>query len=171
MHIAPLTAAEFDAAAEDLITVLRACVDAGASIGYLAPMPHDEAAAYWESIRPAIAAGTRLVLVAREGSRIVGTGQLAFETRPNGRHRAEVCKVLVLPSHRGRGIGSEIMRALERHARERRLRLLHLDTSEGRSGATRLYESLGYTYAGGIPEWALDPDRAPAKNAIYYKLL
>lgn len=63
------------------------------------------------------------------------------------------------------------MSELERVARDRGLRLLYLDTSEGRSGAQDFYESLGYLYAGGIPEWALDPDGTPARNAIDYKLL
>ena len=94
-----------------------------------------------------------------------------FESKSNGRHRAEVCKVMVLPSHRRRGIAARIMRELERTARERSIRLLFLDTSEGPGGARDFYEILGYTYAGGIPDYALDPDGRPAKNAIYYKLL
>ena len=49
------------------------------------------------------------------------------------------------------------------------VRLLFLDTSEGPGGARDFYESLGYTYAGGIPDYALDPDGRPAKNAIFYK--
>jgi hypothetical protein len=32
-------------------------------------------------------------------------------------------------------------------------------------------ESLGYTFAGGIPDFALDADGRPEKNAIYYKKL
>ena len=63
------------------------------------------------------------------------------------------------------------MHDLERHARERLIRLVFLDTSEGPGGARGFYERLGYTYAGGIPDYALDPDGTAQKNAIYYKLL
>ena len=42
---------------------------------------------------------------------------------------------------------------------------------QGTGGAGHFYESLGYTYAGGIPDYALDPDGRPMKNAIYYKIL
>lgn len=161
------------AAQGDLVHLLRACVDNGASVGFFAPMPEAEAVDFWTGLWPQVEAGSRTVLVARDATdgRIIGSGQIVFEWKPNGRHRAEVSKLLVLPSHRRRGIAAQLMGDIERHARERSIRLLFLDTSEGPSGATALYEGLGYTYAGGIPDWALDPDGRPAKNAIYFKIL
>lgn len=172
MLITPLTAADFPSAEPDLVALLRDCVHGGASIGFLAPLEESEALDYWRGVAPQVAAGSRTVLVARDDEgRIAGSAQLAYESKPNGRHRAEVCKVMVLQSHRGRRIAAQLMDALERCARERSLRLLFLDTSEGKGGAQRFYESLGYTYAGGIPGYALDPDGRPMKNAIYYKVL
>ena len=155
------------------MNLLRSCVHGGASLGFLAPLPDSEAVDYWSDLAPQIQSGSRTVLVAREGTdgRIVGSGQLAFESKRNGRHRAEVCKVMVLPSHRRRGIAARLMSELERHARDRSIRVLFLDTSEGAGGACDFYETLGYTYAGGIPDWALDPDGRPAKNAFYFKTL
>jgi acetyltransferase len=41
----------------------------------------------------------------------------------------------------------------------------------GESGATKFYERLGYTLAGGIPDFAADPDGRLTPNAIYYKRL
>ena len=159
-------------ALDDLVNLLQACVHGGASIGFLAPLAKEDAIEYWTSLLPSVESGDRTVVVARDASSsIVGSGQLAFESRQNGRHRAEVCKLMVLPSHRRRGIAAGLMGELERLARERAIRLLYLDTSEGRGGAQEFYETLGYTYAGGIPGWALDPDGTPAKNAIYFKLL
>ncbi|HEU4410747.1 MAG TPA: GNAT family N-acetyltransferase [Polyangiaceae bacterium] len=161
------------AARGELSGLLRACVEGGASIGFLAPLSEAEAADYWGALGPPIEAGGRALLVAREGpgGPIVGSGQLAFESRPNGRHRAEVCKVMVLPSRRRRGVAARLMGELERRARERSVRLLFLDTSEGPGGARAFYETLGYTYVGGIPEYALDPDGRPAKNAIFFKAI
>jgi GNAT superfamily N-acetyltransferase len=170
--IEPLSPAALPAAMDDLVQLLRDCVHHGASLGFLAPLPESDAADYWRGLVPQVAAGARTLLVARDGdARIVGSAQLAYESKPNGRHRAEVNKVMVLPSHRRRGIAAELMRALEQCARDRNIRLLVLDTAEGTGGAQRFYESLGYTYAGGIPDYALDPDGRPMKNAIYYKLL
>jgi acetyltransferase len=168
-----LSASALQERLDDLVNLLRSCVHGGASLGFLAPLPEAEAIDYWTALRPQIASGSRTVLVAQEGAdgRIVGSGQLAFESRPNGRHRAEVCKVMVLPSHRRRRIAARLMSDLERHARDRSIRLLFLDTSEGAGGARDFYETLGYTYAGGIPDYALDPDGRPAKNAIYFKML
>src|SRR5262245_4419366 len=168
-----LSASSLAGAERDLATLLQSCVHGGASIGFLAPLADEEALEYWRALVPQIESGSRALLIAREAvtGRIVGSGQLAFEGRPNGHHRAEVCKVMVLTSHRRRGIAGRIMSELERAAGGRSIRLLFLDTSEGPGGARAFYELLGYTYAGGIPDYALDPDGRPAKNAIFYKLL
>jgi acetyltransferase len=168
-----LSAETLAGAHDDLVTLLQSCVHSGASLGFLAPLSDAEALEYWTSIAPSVASGSRALLVARDDAdgRIVGSGQLAFESKPNGRHRAEVNKIMVLPSHRRRGIAARVMRELEQIAGERSVWLLFLDTSEGFGGARALYESLGYVYAGGIPDYALDPDGRPEKNAIYYKRL
>jgi GNAT superfamily N-acetyltransferase len=158
---------------DDLVSLFVECVDGGASLGYLAPLSVEESAAYWQAILGDLSGGHRILIVAREApnGRIIGSAQLDIASRPNGRYRAEVQKVMVRPSHRRRGLGSHLMTQLESLARERGITLLHLDTSEGPGGARRLYETLGYTYAGGIPGWALDPDGTPAQNAIFYKEL
>jgi ribosomal protein S18 acetylase RimI-like enzyme len=157
---------------EQLIDLLIDAVHAGASIGFLAPLSRDEAREYWLATERAAAMGDRVVLVARDAvGPIVGTAQVAFVSRANGRHRAEVQKVIVHSSQRRRGIARQLMSEVESRARARGVRLLYLDTSEGQGGARDFYEDLGYTYAGGIPGYALDPDGSPAKNAIYYKEL
>ena len=168
-----LSAATLTSARADLVALLQSCVHGGASLGFLAPLSDAEAGAYWNSIASQLETGHRALLVARDvaDGRVVGSGQLAFESKPNGRHRAEVNKLMVLPSHRRRGVAARVMRALEDRARERSVWLLVLDTSEGFSGARALYESLAYTYVGGIPDFALDPDGRPEKNAIYFKRL
>lgn len=156
-----------------LCGLLSACVGAGASIGFIEPLAPVEAEAYWRRVFLDAAAGSRGILVAREaaGGAIVGSAQLAFESRANGRHRAEVQKVMVLPEHRRRGVASALMSAVESAALGRGVGLLYLDTSEGRGGAREFYAALGYAYVGGIPGFAVDPDGTPSKNAIYYKTL
>jgi GNAT superfamily N-acetyltransferase len=169
--IETLTAAAVTDARQELIDLLRACVDAGGSLGFLAPIPHSQAAEFWSAVVPQVDLGARTVFVARDARRVIGTVQLAFESKPNARHRAEVMKMMVLPSYRRRGIAAQLMRALEQYAGQRGITLLVLDTAEGPSGARSFYQSLGYTYVGGIPDYALDPDGHPTQNAIYFKKL
>lgn len=171
--VEPLGARIAPADVDELVSLFIECVDAGASMGYLAPLSVPEAAEFWQRTIGDLSGGQRILIVARDapGGRIVGSAQLKGESRPNGRHRAEVQKVMVRPSHRRRGLGTQLMAYLEAAARERGVRLLFLDTSEGPGGARELYERLGYLYAGGIPGWALDPDGTSAKNAIFYKVL
>ena len=136
-------------------------------------MDDEEVGAYWRRVHAEAARQGRLILVAREtaAGRILGSAQLALESRANGRHRAEVQKVMVQPEHRRKGIAARLMAAVEAAARQRHVSLLFLDTSEGRGGAREFYAALGYQYVGGIPGYALDPDGTPAPNAIYYKEL
>jgi ribosomal protein S18 acetylase RimI-like enzyme len=51
------------------------------------------------------------------GGGIVGTVQLDLAGQANGRHRAEVIKLMVLSSARRRGIGCALMEAAEAEAR------------------------------------------------------
>lgn len=176
MLIEPLTPDDCasDEILQQLVVLLTACVHAGASIGFLAPLAETDAKAYWQKVFGDFAGGYKAVLLAREspGGPIVGSAQIAFEARANGRHRAEVQKVMVLPSHRRRGIAARLMTGIEDLARRRAgVTLLFLDTSDGHGGARAFYETIGYTYVGGIPGYALDPDGRPAKNAIYFKTL
>jgi acetyltransferase len=171
MQIEPLSAPALIAAQDELASLLCSCVNGGGSLGFLAPLAQSDAVDYWQSVIPQVEAGARSLLVARDDVGIVGSAQLAFASKQNARHRGEVMKVMVLPSHRRRGIAALLMSEIERIARERSLRLLFLDTAEGSSGARGFYESLGYTYVGGIPDYALDPQGRSTKNAIYFKAL
>jgi acetyltransferase len=173
MIIEPLNGTWTEAERAGLARVLAECVAGGASIGFMLPVDAAEIAAYWAKIETDLKDGWRILLVAREtpGGEIVGTVQLATESRRNGRHRGEVQKLMVRPAVRGQGLGRELMGAAEAMAAARGLTLLFLDTSEGPAGACALYDALGYERAGGIPGWALNPDGQPAANVIYYKTL
>lgn len=169
----PVAPTELTAVRDALLDLLRVCVASGASLGYLAPLSEFEATQYWEQLAAGVGQDALDLLVARHRSsgEIVGTAQIRYETRSNARHRAEISKVMVSPAHRGQGIGTDLVVELEALARSRSISLLVLDTSEGPGGARPFYELAGYTYAGGIPGFALDPDGTPAQNAIFYKEL
>lgn len=67
-----------------LARIFAACVDAGASVGYLPPMDLALAIRYWDVVVVEIAAGKRVLVTAEDGGAVVGTVQLAFATFPNG---------------------------------------------------------------------------------------
>jgi GNAT superfamily N-acetyltransferase len=150
-----------------LAALLVDCVDAGASVSYLPPLAPADADQFWAGVERGVAAGERVVLVARDGADLVGTVQLALATQPNGAHRAEVQKLLVATRARRRGIARALMAALDREARAAGRSLLVLDTAQG-DAAEPLYRSLGWTEVGVIPDFALMPG-GTVGTVVFYK--
>jgi ribosomal protein S18 acetylase RimI-like enzyme len=154
---------------DGLCTLLRHSVDQGASVGFLAPLSQVTALAYWEHIVGAL--GPELVLwVAEDRGRVVGSVQLSLCGKENGRHRAEVQKLLVHSRHRNQGLGRSLMDAIEHEAQQRGITLLVLDTIEGET-AEQLYLKLGYVRVGEIPNYASFPDGRLWATVIFYKEL
>lgn len=147
-------------------------VEHGASMGFMLPMAAGEAESFWRGVAAGVGVGGRVLVGALDADGgLLGSGQLALEARANGRHRAEVQKLMVRHAARGRGVGGVLMARIEAEARAAGRTLLHLDTSVGRGGAVRFYEKLGYTQCGCIPDWARDPDGPLAATAIFHKRL
>jgi GNAT superfamily N-acetyltransferase len=155
----------------ELVALLGDAVAGGASIGFLPPLDEEEARRYWGAVFAEVARQACVLLVARDaGGRIVGTVQLALAAFPNARHRAEVRKLLVLRSERGRGMGRALMLAVERVAHGCGRSLLVLDTREG-DVAERLYRALGYQEAGVIPLYARNAAGGLDGTVVFYKML
>jgi GNAT superfamily N-acetyltransferase len=165
--IREITATEFDEGA--LVELLRDAVDAGASVGYLAPLANGDGHAFWRAVKSELAEG-RVLLGAYVEGRLVGSVQLAPVGKPNGRHRAEVQKLLVLRQFRNRGIGASLMAAVERKARELGRWLLVLDTVPAQP-AEKLYERIGYRRAGVVPDYAEKSSGGFEPTVIFYKKL
>jgi ribosomal protein S18 acetylase RimI-like enzyme len=153
-----------------LVTLLRDVVDDGGSVGFLPPLSADDAREYWESVAVAVKGGGRLLWVAREAGALVGTVQLDLEQRANGRHRAELIKLMVHTGARRRGVGRALMRAAQDEARRRGRRTLVLDTRQG-DPSEALYRSLGWNFAGAIPQYARSANGELHATALYYLLL
>ena len=168
--IGPVTAEGIAAAMPELVEMLKDVVDGGASIGFLPPLDREEAATYWTSVANAVGRGDRVMLVARDETGILGSAQLDVESRPNGRHRAEVMKVMVTTCARRRGIGRALMVAIEDEARAHGRTTLVLDTRRG-DPSEDLYTSLGWQLAGVIPKYARSATGALDPSAFYYKLV
>ncbi len=76
-------------AVEALATVLKDCVESGASVGFMAPLPVERAADFWQTVVGGVAAGGRVPPVARTlpDRQIVGTVQVVSAQPENQPHR------------------------------------------------------------------------------------
>lgn len=152
-----------------LATLLIDAVDGGASVGFLSPLTVDDATSYWREVAADVGIHRHL-WVAEDGDRVVGSVQIAVCEKPNGRHRAELQKLLVARAHRGQGVATALMNAAENYAAELGLRLLILDTHAG-SPAEAVYRHRGWNKVGEVPEYAGLPNGDLIATAYYYKLL
>lgn len=156
------------AALGQLSDILVETVAGGGSVSFMHPLARADAEAFWTGSLEAAARGGRLVLGAWDGERLAGTVTLHLDCPPNQPHRGEIAKLMVRPSHRGRGIAAALMRRAEAEAVARRRTLLVLDTAS-EDGAAGLYEGLGYQFAGEIPDYALKPHGGLTGTRIYFK--
>jgi acetyltransferase len=172
MHVQTLSDTDFDTVLPSLKTLLIESVAGGASIGFYAPLADADADRYWRGVQMGVRQSERILVVAFDAAgALAGAGQLALETRyPNGRHRAEVQKLMVAPAARRQGIARVLMRALEQAARDAGRTLLLLDTREG-DAAEQLYRSLGWMLAGPVPGYVLEADGTRHTTLIFYRTL
>jgi ribosomal protein S18 acetylase RimI-like enzyme len=94
-----------------------------------------------------------VLLLASAGEELVGYGLAhvmraeegwAADTWVTGPRIGEIESLAVLPEHRGRGLGSELLDGLERALRDHGVTDLVLGVLPGNTGALRLYERRGY---------------------------
>jgi hypothetical protein len=79
-----------------LSDVLIDCVEGGASVSFMLPMPPSKAAAYWKRTSASVVRGERLLLAAEDATgAIVGTVQVALDQPENQPHRGDIAKMLV----------------------------------------------------------------------------
>ena len=153
---------------EMLSEILIEVVAAGGSVSFMHPLAPEAANAFWEASLASADRGERIVLGAWDGDLLAGTVTLLVDLPPNQPHRAEVAKMMTRVSHRGRGIATALMHEAERQAVERGRTLLVLDTAT-EDGASGLYEKLGFTFAGTIPDYALKPHGGLTGTNLYWK--
>ena len=168
--IRALDDAEAGARLDELAGVLVDAVAHGASVNFMAGFTRDEGAAFWRGQLPGVAAGGTRLLVAEDGGRLVGTVLLFLARQPNAPHRAEVGKMLVLSSHRRRGLGRALLAAAEAAALHAGRTLLILDTETGSAGEM-LYRNCGWTALGGIPDHSYTTDGRLAAATVFFKAI
>jgi GNAT superfamily N-acetyltransferase len=170
--IRSLTGREARARVGELSAVLIDCVEGGASVSFMAPLTRERAAAFWRRVAEGVGAGDRLLLVAEDAGsrRIVGTVQVMFAAPENQPHRGDIAKMLVHRSARRQGLGARLMQAAEAAALAAGRTVLVLDTVTG-GDAERLYERLGWTRVGVVPDYALWPEGGLCATTFFYKRL
>ena len=165
-----LTADQARALLPELVALLKDSVDDGASVGFLRPLSTEVAERYWLEVIRDVSEQSRILLVTRRDGIVVGSVQLGLCMKPNGVHRAEVQKLLVHTGSRRRGIGRQLMAALEEQARLAQRTLLYLDTEPDKP-AYEMYERSGWLRAGEIPDYARTPDGRLHSTILFYRRL
>lgn len=151
-----------------LCRVLQGCIADGASVGFIDAADDVCISDFWQRAIADVTQGDKLLGVARLDGDIVATVMVVLAMPANGAHRADVCKLLVHPVARRRGIARQLMQMAEQRAREAGRTLLVLDTRSG-DVATTLYLSLGWQIAGQIPGYARSTAGVLDATTVMYK--
>jgi GNAT superfamily N-acetyltransferase len=155
-----------EAQIDALAHVLVDCVEGGASVSFMHPLPLDKARAFWRGVAEGVARGERALLVAEDAAGIVGTVQLMLAQPDNQPHRADLAKMLVHRRARRHGLGAALLRAAEQAARSSGKTLLVLDTAS--ADAERLYARMGWQRCGRVPDYALLPHGGLCDTHFFY---
>jgi ribosomal protein S18 acetylase RimI-like enzyme len=166
IHIEPLAATP--AIHAMLCEIIIEVVASGGSVSFMHPLELQRAAAFWDASLAAADRGERIVLGAWDGDVLAGTLTLLLDCPPNQPHRAELAKMMTRVIYRGRGIARALVQRAEELAVQRGRTLLVLDTAVD-EGASGLYEKLGYSHAGTIPDYALKPHGGLTGTMLYWK--
>jgi hypothetical protein len=151
-----------------LSALLIETVAGGGSVSFMHPLAPDAADAFWRDSLASADRGERIVLGAFDQQDLIATVTLLLALPPNQPHRAEIAKMMTRISHRGRGVARALLREAERIAVARGRTLLVLDTAVD-DGASWLYERMGFTLSGVIPDYALKPHGGLVGTMIYWK--
>ncbi|WP_196139036.1 GNAT family N-acetyltransferase [Aliikangiella sp. G2MR2-5] len=167
IEVAPI---EFELHLHGLSELLIACVDQGASIGFLPPLSQTDANEYWTSLESSLVNRTRRLMIVLIEEEIIGSIQLNLCQKENGLHRADLEKLIVLPSHRGAGVGKMLLKEAESLALSLGRHMLILDTRKG-DVASNMYEKYGYIKVGEIPDFVVETNGQWSATVYYYKSL
>jgi GNAT superfamily N-acetyltransferase len=150
-----------------LADVLIDCVEGGASVSFMHPLPRERALAFWRRVADDVRVGARALLVAEDDRGICGTVQLVLAQPENQPHRADLAKMLVHRRARRHGVGAALLRAAEAAALDCGRTVLVLDTAS--ADAERLYERAGWVRVGIIPNYALLPFGGFCDTVLFYR--
>ena len=110
------------------------------------------------------------IFIALADEEVLGSVIVTRELRANGRHRAELRKLLVHSKAQKMGIGTALEKLATSFAKEIGLKLLYLDSATSYL-INGVYEKWGWTKSGEIPNFAKNPDGSLVSTWFFYKIL
>lgn len=131
--------------------VLHDVVADGGAVGYLTPPSRTETDAWLDSVLADVRTGDGALVLALVNGTVEAMGTWLREKPPVFRHSAVIGKVMAHPSARGLGLGRQVVTALIDNARQADLELLTLGVRGNNHGTIQLYEELGFTEWGRLP--------------------
>ncbi|WP_105168994.1 GNAT family N-acetyltransferase [Pseudoalteromonas sp. T1lg23B] len=153
-----------------LVEILGACINEGASLGFHKPAQADLLQQYWHDISDELRLKQRHFYAIFTGDTVLACVQLVPCDKQNGTHRAEIEKLLVRPSAQRQGLARKLVQFLEQQAVAKKLRLLILDTHTG-DKSELFYQALNYQKSGQIPNFVTDASGQFNATSYYYKVL
>jgi ribosomal protein S18 acetylase RimI-like enzyme len=128
---------------EALIEDVPALVPLMGTLGY----PTDEGRLR-EGLAAILADPSYRTVVAEEGDSVVGLVGMRRGLRYEAGSYVQLAALVVAEGQQGRGVGSALVREVERWARAQGARMITLNSAHHRTDAHRFYERLGYEATG-----------------------
>ena len=126
--------------------IFRTIVDAGETYTYAAGMTSAEARAVWMEPAPG------QTVVARDGPDVLGSAKMGPNRPGRGSHVA-TASFMVNPQQQGRGVGRALGSYTVDWAREAGFQSMQFNAVvETNTGAVKLWQDLGFTIIGTVPE-------------------
>lgn len=149
-HVAPAEALDPVRRAE-LLALWVEATNAGGSIGFVAPVTHDDVAPTLDAALQRVADGVDdLCVIHDDADRIMAMAFLVANSTPLTAHWRTVLRVAVHPSLQGSGVGRQLMDGVHEIARNVGVEHLVLSVRDGH-GLSRFYERSGYRIYGTHP--------------------
>lgn len=156
MGVADAAAGEFQ---QQVVSLLRDLVAAGAALGWVHPPAADEVSELMSEVARSASVGDGCLVSAWTEDRLAGMGYWSRYVRPTHRPHADVEKVAVATAFQGRGVGRGLMTELIEGARAADIEVLTLDFRGDNERAAGLYKSLGFREYGRLPRFVAVGDR------------
>ncbi|HZY93654.1 MAG TPA: GNAT family N-acetyltransferase [Candidatus Bathyarchaeia archaeon] len=118
--------------------------------GFESPLTLKQEKAWLGELLTEIRNGKVISVVAEVDGKIVGNGEIVRGEYKETRHHGRLA-VTIHGTHRGLGIGREMIRTLLAEARRQRLRNVHVEFLAGNKQAVSAYEKAGFKKFGAIP--------------------